>query len=142
MGHTRFRAVIFLAALLSWSCLLDNAPVDRRWCLVHATHMSEQERRGLSASGAVAGVCPITEANLGDGIFDGVRYLADGGTFGVGSDSNVRIDVAQELAMFEYSQRLRDGARNRMAESGSTGQSLYEHAAHGGGRASGAAIGC
>lgn len=118
--------------------LLQNAPVDERWCLIHATHMSESETTGLARSGAVAGLCPITEANLGDGPFNGPGYLAAGGAFGIGSDSNVRISLTEELRMLEYSQRLRDQSRNVMvAEMGSVGQSLYLGAARGGARALG-----
>ena len=116
--------------------LLANAGVDERWCLVHATHMTPRETAALAASGAVAGLCPITEASLGDGIFDGARYRERGGRFGVGSDSNIRISLAEELRTLEYSQRLRDRARAVLAEPGrSTGRVLFEGAAHGGARA-------
>jgi formiminoglutamate deiminase len=123
--------------------LLDRAPVDRRWCLVHATHMTPDETRRLAASGAVAGLCPITEANLGDGLFPAPDYLAAGGAFGVGSDSNVLIDAAQELRLLEYGQRLAQRARNIFAESGgdSTGAALYRGALKGGARALGAETG-
>jgi len=122
--------------------LLANVAVDRRWCLVHATHLAPDERRRLAASGAVAGLCPITEANLGDGIFDGVNFLADGGTLGIGSDSNIQIGVAEELRLLEYSQRLRDRSRNRLAGGGSsTGRALYDRALAGGARAAGRRIG-
>ncbi len=79
--------------------LLDNAEVDSGWCLVHATHMTAAETVGLAQSGAVAGLCPITEANLGDGIFPAVDFVKAGGRFGIGSDSNVLIDAAQELRL-------------------------------------------
>ena len=116
--------------------LLDNAGVDERWCLVHATHMTPRETAALAGSGAVAGLCPITEASLGDGIFDGARYRARGGRFGVGSDSNIRISLAEELRTLEYSQRLRDGARAVLADPGrSTGRVLFEGAATGGAQA-------
>jgi formimidoylglutamate deiminase len=120
--------------------LLDHAPVDSRWCLVHATHMTGVEVSRLAASGAVAGLCPITEANLGDGICDASAYLAAGGAFGIGTDSNVRIGVAEELRQLEYSQRLRDRARNVVAgdASPSTGRALYDGAVRGGARALGA----
>ncbi|MBC8025915.1 MAG: formimidoylglutamate deiminase [Steroidobacteraceae bacterium] len=119
--------------------LLDHAPVDSRWCLVHATHMTETETARLAASGAVAGLCPITEANLGDGICDANRLIAAGGAFGIGTDSNVRIGVAEELRQLEYSQRLRDRARNVIVgEMPSTGRVLYEGALRGGARALGA----
>lgn len=118
--------------------LLDNQPVDSRWCLIHATHMIPEETEGAARSGAVAGLCPITEANLGDGIFDGPRYLAAGGAFGVGSDSNVRIALGEELRMLEYSQRLRDRARNVLVPGeGSVGETLYLGAATGGATALG-----
>jgi len=122
--------------------LLGNAAVDRRWCLIHATHMTPDERHGLALSGAVAGICPITEANLGDGVFDGVAFQAEGGSYGVGTDANVYIGVAAELRQLEYSQRLRDGKRNLLAgKSVSTGRGLYDHALAGGAQAAGRRIG-
>jgi len=134
---------------LAWSgqrpvaWLLDHAPVDQRWCLIHATHLDAQEVKGLATSGAVAGLCPITEANLGDGIFEGVDYLPAGGRFGVGSDSNIEISAPGELKQFEYSQRLKHRARNVLAEreGQSTGRSLYEKALAGGAQALGRRIG-
>jgi formiminoglutamate deiminase len=115
---------------------LDNSDVNDRWCLIHATHMTAQETYDLAKSGAVAGLCPITEANLGDGPFNGPEYLAAGGAFGVGSDSNVNISLTEELRTLEYSQRLRDCARNVMVHGeGSVGQTLYTGAAQGGAQA-------
>lgn len=116
--------------------LLDNAEVNARWCLIHATHMTEGETVRMAESGAVAGLCPITEANLGDGPFNGPAYLEHGGAFGVGSDSNVRVSLTEELRTLEYSQRLRDMARNVMvAGEGSVGETLYTGAACGGAQA-------
>jgi formimidoylglutamate deiminase len=130
---------------LAWSgrrpveWLLDHAAVDSRWCLVHATHLSVSEMRGLAASGAVAGLCPVTEANLGDGIFPARDYLAAGGLFGLGTDSNVRIDASAELAALEYSQRLQHQQRNVLAGAPgeSTGRRLFSAALHGGAQATG-----
>jgi formimidoylglutamate deiminase len=123
--------------------LLANMPVDRRWCLIHCTHMEPRETDALAKSGAVAGLCPVTEANLGDGIFDGARFLAAGGSFGVGSDSNIRITVNEELRQLEYSQRLGDRARVVLASAGqSAGRVLYDHALAGGARALGRQSGC
>lgn len=96
--------------------LLDHAPVDARWCLVHATHMDADEYRRAAASGAVAGLCPTTEANLGDGIFDLPAWRSAGGAWGVGSDSHVCVNAAEELLMLEYSQRLARRERNVAAE--------------------------
>ncbi len=122
--------------------LLANHAVDARWCLIHATQMLPEETLGLAKSGAVAGLCPITEANLGDGIFDGVRYLGAGGRFGVGSDSNVRIALAEELRSLEYSQRLAEKGRAVLASpERSTGRVLYEGAVAGGAQAAGRASG-
>src|SRR5208337_754334 len=116
--------------------LLDHAGVDRRWCLVHATHMDENETRDLAASGAVAGLCPITEANLGDGVFNAPAYVDAGGRFGVGSDSNVSIGAADELRHLEYSQRLAARSRNVLARpGGSTGRALFDAALIGGAQA-------
>lgn len=116
--------------------LLDNTEVNDRWCLIHATHMTEGETIRMAESGAVAGLCPITEANLGDGPFNGPTYLENGGAFGVGSDSNVRVSLTEELRTLEYSQRLRDMARNVMvAGDGSVGETLYTGAARGGAQA-------
>ena len=116
--------------------LLANAGLDERWCVVHATHMTPGETAGLAGSGAVAGLCPVTEASLGDGTFDGASYQEQGGRFGVGTDSNIRISLAEELRMLEYSQRLRDRARAVLARpDGSTGCTLFEAAARGGAQA-------
>jgi formiminoglutamate deiminase len=122
--------------------LLANQEVSKRWCLIHATHMTEAETKDMAKSGAVAGLCPVTEANLGDGPFNGPAYLAAGGAFGVGSDSNVLISLTEELRTLEYSQRLRDLARNVLVVGeGSVGQSLYCGAARGGAQALGRGAG-
>ena len=118
--------------------LMANLPVDPRWCLIHATHMNKSEILAVAKSGAVAGLCPVTEANLGDGIFNGRDYLAANGAFGVGTDSNVRISLPQELSTLEYSQRLRDRERNVLLNGpGSTGENIYRLAAKGGAQALG-----
>ncbi|WP_292116641.1 formimidoylglutamate deiminase [Brevundimonas sp.] len=133
---------------LAWSgarpieWLLANAPVDPRWCLIHATHVTETEWRGVVARGAVVGLCPITEANLGDGVFPAAAFARAGGRFGVGTDSNVQIGVAEELRMLEYSQRLALRGRAVMADPGrSTGRALFVRALSGGEQASGALSG-
>jgi formimidoylglutamate deiminase len=116
--------------------LLDNAGVDARWVLIHATHMDEGETRDLARAQAVAGLCPITEANLGDGVFPAHAFVGAGGRFGVGSDSNVLIGVAAELRQLEYAQRLALRMRNVLAlAGGSTGRRLYDGALAGGARA-------
>lgn len=113
--------------------LLDNASVDGRWCLIHATHMTVSEINEMAKRGAVAGLCPITEANLGDGIFPAEAFVEAGGRFGIGSDSNVSISVAHELRQLEYSQRLGLRARNVISEPGrSTGRQLFDKAVSGG----------
>ncbi|SEB51358.1 formimidoylglutamate deiminase [Nitratireductor aquibiodomus] len=118
--------------------LLDNCRVDERWCLIHCTHMTEEETANLAETGAVAGLCPVTEANLGDGIFNGPQYQSAGGMLGIGSDSNIRITVAEELRQLEYSQRLRDTARVVLAAHGqSCGRTLYDAALAGGAQALG-----
>jgi formimidoylglutamate deiminase len=118
--------------------LLDHAPVSGRWCLVHATHMTEAETTRTAASRAVVGICPITEANLGDGVFNAPTFMAAGGRYGIGSDSNVQIGVADELRLLEYSQRLARQGRNVMAPpGGSTGRALFDEAIQGGARAVG-----
>ena len=118
--------------------LIDNLPVDHRWCLVHATHMTPQETQSLAKSAAVAGLCPITEANLGDGIFPGSEFISRGGQMGIGSDSCVRISLSEELRMLEYSQRLSDKARVRIAGAKrSNGRTLYEDTCLGGAQALG-----
>lgn len=118
--------------------LLENAEVNGRWCLIHATHLTDAETRGIAASGAVVGLCPITEANLGDGVFLAPAFLADGGRLGIGSDSNIRIGVAAELSALEYSQRLHLRQRNVIAPpGGSTGRCLFDGAVAGGERALG-----
>jgi formimidoylglutamate deiminase len=124
---------------VEWACA--NLPLDRRWCMIHATQMTPGETAALASTGAVAGLCPITEANLGDGIFDGPGWLDAGGVFGVGSDSNVRISLAEELRVLEYSQRLGLKARAVMADRRSTGRLLWEEAARGGAQAAGRGTG-
>jgi formimidoylglutamate deiminase len=117
--------------------LLDHAPVDRRWCLIHATHMTGTETTALAASGAVAGLCPLTEASLGDGIFSAREYCDAGGGFGVGTDSNILVGVADELRQLEYGQRLKHRERNVLSRGPgvSTGRALFEAALAGGNQA-------
>lgn len=118
--------------------LIGNTDLAPRWCLIHATQMEPFETEAMARTGAVAGLCPITEANLGDGIFDGVRFHAHGGAFGVGSDSNVRISLSEELRLLEYSLRLAGKGRAMLAEEGrSTGRVLYDGACRGGALAGG-----
>ncbi|BCM19097.1 formimidoylglutamate deiminase [Mesorhizobium sp. J8] len=131
---------------VSWSgkrpveFLLASAEVDERWCLIHATHMTEAETLALARTGAIAGLCPITEANLGDGTFAAPLFIEHGGRFGVGSDSNVLIGLPDELRQLEYSQRLAHRARNVLARAGgSTGRALFDASLDGGSQALGAA---
>jgi formimidoylglutamate deiminase len=117
--------------------LLTQASVDARWCIVHATHMTEKEVAGLAASGVVAGLAPTTEADLGDGTFPGAAYLAAGGRFGVGSDSNTIVDPFAELRQFEWSQRIRGRRRNVLAgaDGEAIGTALWARAARCGAQA-------
>lgn len=127
LAHTGARPVTYL---------LDQTDITDQWCLIHCTQMTPAETRALARTGAVAGLCPITEASLGDGIFDAPRYLAAGGRFGIGSDSNIRISLAEELRSLDYSQRLRDRSRAALATADrSTGRRLLEEAATGGAQA-------
>jgi formimidoylglutamate deiminase len=136
-------------ACLAWSgqrpvaWLLDHAPVDARWCLVHATHMDADEYRRAAASGAVAGLCPTTEANLGDGLFDFGAWRTAGGRWGIGSDSHACVNAAEELLMLEYGQRLATRQRNVGAHAAqpSVATALTLAAVHGGAQASGRAVG-
>ncbi len=118
--------------------LLDNADVNESWCLIHCTQMLPHETIELAATRAVAGLCPITESSLGDGIFDGVRWLGSGGRIAIGSDSNIRISLAEELRTLDYSQRLRDHSRAALATTEkSTGRRLLDAMTDGGARAAG-----
>lgn len=119
--------------------LLDHAPVDARWCLIHATHVDAREVVGVAASGATAGLCPVTEADLGDGVFPAAAFLEAQGRLAVGTDSNVLIDAAGELRALEYAQRLTKRSRNVLApdEGGSVGAALLTRALEGGARALG-----
>jgi formimidoylglutamate deiminase len=122
--------------------LLNAHDVGPRWCPIHCTQMLPAETLALAATGAVAGLCPITEANLGDGLFDGVRYSAAGGRWGVGSDSNVSISLAEELRLLEYGHRLQGRGRAMLAAPGqSTGRALFQAAVQGGAQAAGRASG-
>ena len=127
---------------LAWSgarpvqWLLDNMGVDARWCLIHCTHMTADETERLARSGAVAGLCPITEANLGDGIFPATEFAQAGGRIAVGSDSNVRVAANEELRTLEYGQRLRHRRRHCLGAPGaSTGRTIYDAARLGGAQA-------
>jgi formimidoylglutamate deiminase len=123
--------------------LLDHAPVDARWCLVHATHMTSEETRRVAESGAVAGLCPTTEANLGDGLFPLKDYLQSGGTLGIGSDSHISVSPVEELRWLEYGQRLVTRHRNIAVSesSNSVGETLWAESVFGGAQAAGAEIG-
>ena len=123
--------------------LLDHAPVDARWCLVHATHMTPEETRRVAESGAVAGLCPTTEANLGDGLFPLQAYLAAGGVLGIGSDSHISVSAVEELRWLEYGQRLASRHRNIVVSesSNSVGETLWGDALFGGAQASAMPIG-
>ncbi len=134
---------------LAWSgrrpvqWLYENLPVDQRWCLVHATHVEPGEVSLMARSGAVAGLCLTTEANLGDGIFPAVDYFAHGGRWGIGSDSHVSLSVVEELRWLEYGQRLRDQRRNRLYRSDQpmVGRTLFDAALAGGAQALGQPVG-
>jgi len=122
--------------------LLHNAGVDARWTLIHATHLNPAETDRLARSGAVAGLCPVTEANLGDGIFPAERYLAAGGRIATGTDSNIQIDAAYELRSIEYSQRLSLRRRAILSPEGaSVGETLFGAALAGAGQALGVETG-
>lgn len=126
---------------LQW--LYQHVPVDSRWCLVHATHAEADEVSAMARSGAVAGLCLTTEANLGDGLFPAVDFLAQGGRLGIGSDSHVSLSVVEELRWLEYGQRLRDQRRNRLYRSDQprVGPTLFDAALAGGAQALGQDIG-
>ena len=123
--------------------LFEHADVDARWCLVHATHLTEAEALQLARSGAVAGLCPTTEANLGDGLFPLAAYQDAGGTLGIGSDSHISVSPVEELRWLEYGQRLTSGHRNiaARAQGVSVGETLWRAALRGGAQASGLAVG-
>jgi formimidoylglutamate deiminase len=138
-----------VAACVAWSgrrplqLLMDQVDIGRRWCLVHATHLIPDEVAALAASGAVAGLCPTTEANLGDGLFPLAPYLAAGGRFGIGSDSHVSRSPVEELRWLEYGQRLRHERRNIAvsATQRHVGDFLWQGALAGGAQAAGRPLG-
>jgi formimidoylglutamate deiminase len=135
-------------ACIAWSdqrpvqWLLNHAPVDARWCLVHATHMTPEESTRAALTNAVAGLCPSTEANLGDGIFDAPTWLQANGRWGVGSDSHACVNAAEELMQLEYSQRLATRQRNVLASATqpSVATSMTLQAVAGGAQASARAV--
>ena len=117
--------------------VLDTMELNARRCFIHCTQMLPHETEGLARSGAVAGLCPITESSLGDGIFDGVRWFENGGSIAIGSDSNIRISLSEELRTLDYSQRLRDHSRAALATPDkSTGRRLFDAINAGGAAAS------
>ncbi len=123
--------------------LMETFDVGDRWCLIHATHMSDDETRAVAASGAVVGLCPATEANLGDGIFPAPLYLAAQGRIAIGSDSHISVSPVEELRLLEYGQRLITRERNVLAAGAhaSTGRTLLNHVLSGGAQCLGRAIG-
>lgn len=132
-------------ACIAWSgqrpveWLLNHAEVNDRWCLVHATHMTADEYQRAARTGAVAGVCPSTEANLGDGLFDMPAWLAAQGAWGLGSDSHATVNAAEELLLLEYGQRLHRRQRNVLAtlEQPQVATAMLLQATAGGAKASG-----
>jgi len=134
---------------LAWSgtrpmrWLLDNATLNERWCVIHATHMDEQETSDLAASNAVAGLCPTTEGDLGDGLFNAKTFFARRGRIGIGGDSHVSVDPFLELRLFEYGQRMSFQQRNvfGLTRAESFGGRLYRDACSGGAQALGQRIG-
>ena len=123
--------------------LMENASPNLRWCVVHATHMDASETEALARSGAVAGLCPTTEADLGDGLFNAPQFLRYNGTFAIGGDSHTGVDPFQELRLFEYGQRLTHEARNVLADAvgESVGGKLWRAACQGGAQALGQRVG-
>ena len=123
--------------------LLDNARIDDRWCLVHATHVSAEELKGLSTTDAVIGLCPTTEGNLGDGLFPLAEWLGMRGAFAIGSDSHISLAPGEELRWLEYQARIARQKRNVLANEAipSSGALLWRRACEGGARASGRYIG-
>ncbi len=119
--------------------LLGHFQVDQHWCLIHATHMTDEETREVANSGAVVGICPATEGNLGDGFFNAVKYLKHNGAFGIGSDSHISVSPTEELRWLEYGQRLLHRSRNVLAGGyeQSTGRTLFDKAVVGGAQACG-----
>lgn len=138
-----------VADCLAWSAerpvswLYNRFAVDDRWCLVHATHLTAEEVTQIVESRAVVGLCPTTEANLGDGIFPATDFIAQGGHWGIGSDSHVSVSALEELRLLEYGQRLRDRRRNRIVlpELPQVGEVLWRQAAAGGAQACGVQMG-
>lgn len=124
--------------------LLDNIELDKFWCLIHATHINEAERKGIIAKQAIAGICPTTEANLGDGIFPTTEFLAEQGTIAIGSDSHISVNPIEELRWLEYAQRLIKQQRAILAsdEQASVGQNLWQQAAQGGAQSTNSNTGC
>lgn len=119
--------------------MLDNVPLDDSWCFIHATHLTHSETAELAKSGVTAGLCPTTEGNLGDGIFPAQHFLQEGGSFGIGTDSHIAINPAEELRMLEYGQRLAHQSRAVLSAENSCGRTLWQRAVRGGSRALGAA---
>ncbi|MCH2547990.1 MAG: amidohydrolase family protein, partial [Alphaproteobacteria bacterium] len=134
-----------VAASVAWSgkrpaeWMLDNVPLNNEWCFIHATHLTHSETTELAKVGVTAGLCPSTEGNLGDGIFPAQHYLQEGGAFGIGTDSHIAINPADELRMLEYGQRLAHQSRAMLSLEISCGRTLWQRAVNGGSRALGAA---
>ncbi len=117
--------------------------LDARWCLIHATHVDQSELSAITEAGSIVGLCPTTEADLGDGLFPAADFLGRGGRMAIGSDSNLHTSAAAELRLLEWGQRLVRHQRNVLA--GGPGQhlgsSLWQHAASHGAKALGQGCG-
>jgi len=123
--------------------LLENVKLDQHWCLIHATHIDEAEIKGIIKQNAVVGICPTTEANLGDGIFPTAEFVKEAGSFAIGSDSHISVNPIEELRWLEYAQRLTKQKRALLAtsEEPSIGTFLWKQALKGGADSTTANIG-
>ncbi len=141
LGEVQDCLAYYNARPVEW--LLDHASIDERWCLVHATHINPDESLRIADSGAVVGLCPTTEANLGDGLFALKAYIDANGAFGIGSDSHISVSPVEELRWLEYGQRLHSQHRNIAVSelSSSVAETLWGNALFGGARAAGCNIG-
>lgn len=119
--------------------LYDHVAIDENWCLIHATHIDKSEITRISKSGAITGLCPTTEANLGDGLFPLADFIKQSGLFAIGSDSHVSVNMIEELRLLEYGQRLISQSRSiaRAKDSDSVGETLFTIAAQAGAQALG-----
>ncbi|MEM7229698.1 MAG: formimidoylglutamate deiminase [Planctomycetota bacterium] len=84
----------------------EHLSIDPRFTAVHCTHTADADMDEFLAAGGHVCICPLTEANLGDGVAHVPGMVKRGGSVCIGTDSNSRISFTEEIRWLEYVQRV------------------------------------